>query len=233
MKRELAEALFGGADPASSTLSSRTARLPLYRMFPGFLGDPASMPGSDDGAADGDFLVNFGDDNPFFEPRHPADPGGVGYLRLFSQMQVLDTGSTSICVGMRAWTPAGLENGGAGEGHTYFAPSVGLFQELDDSTGLQAFVGQHFCAAMHGGNREASLNYGVALHYQVPWLGEETSSGVFLFVQALGRYGYQNLNEGRETELEVVPGIQWRLSENFWMSVGASRRGMFTCGWQF
>ena len=39
--------------------------------------------------------------------------------------------------------------------------------------------------------------------------------------------------DGREMGWEFVPGVHWRLSDNFWMSLGAARRGMFTCSWQF
>jgi hypothetical protein len=233
---ELATALCGGIDPAATSLANR-ARIPLYRMMPGFLSDPANFARRDDAGdsqsnADG-FLVNISDDNPFFDPRGPADPGGAGYYRLFSQMQVLDTGSTSVCLGLKAWTPAGVENGGVGEGHTYFAPGLGIFQDLGNGSGLHGFVGEHFCADARNANRQAAVQYGMAMHCPVPGLVESTTNGVYVYVQALGRYGYPNYSDGREMEMELVPGVHWRINENLWMSLAASRRGMLTCSWQY
>jgi hypothetical protein len=233
--RTLASALYGGVDPAASTLNGRTARIPMFRMLPGFLSDPANMPGSDDasGGTDAGLLCNFGEDNPYFDPRRPGDPGGVGFVRVYSQLQLLDTGTTSISVGLRAWTPAGLENGGVADGPTYFAPGLGIFQDLGNGTALHGYVGQQFRAELRGSTRQSALEYGMAMHCPVPGLVEPTNNGVYVFVQALGRYGYVNPYDGREMEWEFVPGVHWRLSDNFWMSVGASRRSIFTCSWQF
>ena len=70
--RELATALCGGFDPAETGLAFRSARIPMFRMLPGFLSDAGSVvsgddaPGSDGSAG---LLVNFGDDNPYFDPR--------------------------------------------------------------------------------------------------------------------------------------------------------------------
>jgi hypothetical protein len=234
--RELAQALCGGVDPSTTSLGNR-APIPLYRMMPGFLSDPANFARRDDdgdsqGSADG-ILVNVGQDNPFFDPRGPADPGGAGYYRLFSQMQLLDTGSTSVCFGLKAWTPAGVDNGGVAEGHTYFAPGLGVFQDLGNGTGLHGFVGQHFCADARSANRQGATEYGMAMHCPVPGLVEPTSNGVYVYVQALGRYGYTNYIDGREMEMDLVPGVHWRISDTLWMSLAASRRGMLTCSWQY
>src|SRR5207302_7377522 len=38
--QELATALYGGVDPAATALGNRTARIPMFRMLPGFLSDP-------------------------------------------------------------------------------------------------------------------------------------------------------------------------------------------------
>jgi hypothetical protein len=236
---ELATALCGGIDPGTTSLANRTARIPLYRMMPGFLSDPANYSRSDDspgdggGSGDSGFLVNLGDDNPYFDPRRPGDPGGTGYYRLFSQMQVLDTGWTSVCLGLKAWAPAGLENGGVSEGRTYFAPGLGVFQDLGNGSGLHGYVGHQFRANVHCASHEGAMEYGMAMHCPVPGLVEPTTNGVYFYVQALGRYGYQGYNEGREMEMELIPGFHWRFSDSFWMSLAASRRGMFTCSWQY
>jgi hypothetical protein len=235
LSSELATALCGGIDPSTTSLANR-ARIPLYRMMPGFLGDPANFARSDDTgegqASDNGILVNLGDDNLYFDPRRPGAPGGTGYYRLFSQMQVLDTGSTSVCLGLKAWMPTGAEFGGV-DGHSYFAPGVGVFQDLGNGSGLHGFVGQNWCAAVRNQTRQAAMECGMAVHCPVPGLVEPTCNGVYMYVQALGRYGYQNSTDGKEMELELVPGVHWRVSDSFWMSLAASRRGMLTCSWQY
>jgi hypothetical protein len=134
---------------------------------------------------------------------------------------------------MKALTPAGVESGGAAEGHTYFLPGIGVFQDLGFGAGLHGYVGQQLCADIHGATRQAAVECGMALQCQVPGLVELTNNGVYVSVQALGRYGYQSYNDGREMDLQLVPGVQWRVSENLWMSLGASRGGMLTCSWQY
>ncbi len=233
---DLAAALYGGVNPADSTLGMRGARIPMYRMLPGFLGDPVS--GSEDvNEPDPDswarsIIVNVGEDNPFFDPRGPADPGGVGFVRIFSQMQLLDNGSTSVCLGLRAWAPAGVENGGVSDGRTMLAPGVGVFQDLGNNSGLHGFVGQQLRADLRGA-RYSTTECGVALHCPVPGLVEPNTCGLYLYVQALGRYGHNSPYDGRDLDWEFVPGIHWRVSDSCWFSLNASRRGMLTWAWQF
>jgi hypothetical protein len=232
---DLATALYGGVNPADSTLGVRGARIPMYRMLPGFLSDPGLAPdesGDEPDSWSRSFVVNVGDDNPFFDPRGPGDPGGVGFLRIYSQMQLLDNGCTSVCLGLRAWAPAGVENGGVTEGPTMLAPGLGVFQDLGNNAGLHGFIGQQFRADFRGA-RHSATECGMALHCPVPGLVEPDTCGVYLFVQALGRYGYNSPYDGKDLDWEFVPGIHWRLSDSFWLSVGASRRGMLTWSWQF
>ena len=112
------------------------------------------------------------------------------------------------------------------------APGLGVFQHLGNNAGLHGYVGQQIRADLRSSN-QATMECGMAMHCPVPGLVEPTSHGVYFFVQALGRYGVSNPGDGREMGWEFVPGVHWRLSDNFWMSLGATRRGMFTCSWQF
>jgi len=232
----LANALCSGTDAVDVGPVSRTPHIQMFRMLPGFLSDMPSLNAFDDpsetngqtGNPDG-FVLNFGDDNPYFDPRRPGDPGGVGYLRVHSQLQLVDWGSTSVCFGLRAWTPAGLESGGVQQGRTVVAPGLGVFHDLGEGTALHGFVDQSIQGAAHQG----PLNCGMAVHCPLAPLDEQTDQSVFVFVQALGRYEYASDRQGRPMTWEVVPGLHWRVSDAFWMSLGASRSSMLTCWWHF
>jgi hypothetical protein len=80
-----------------------------------------------------------------------------------------------------------------------------------------------------------ALQYGMG--FQCPLLSPADSQqqGVFLFVQALGRYYYDadTRVNGHANEWDIVPGVHWRMSDKCWMSLGASRNSMFTWAWQF
>jgi hypothetical protein len=217
----------------------------MFRMLPGFLNDPPGLNGLDDPACANDssgslpanaescagprgLTLAVGDDNPFFDLRRPGDPGGVGFVRVHSQLQVVDLGSTSVCLGLQAWTPAGLQSGGVADGPTVLAPGLGIFHDLGDGTGLHGYVGQHL-----RGTRQGPLNYGMALQCPLaPWV-EPADRCLFVFVQALGTYDYVGDRQGKALNWEVVPGIHWRINDNFWMSLGASKLGMLTCSWQY
>ena len=235
--RELASALWIGTDTWESAPTSRTPRIRMFGMLPGFLSEPAELTAFDDpadsiGSGSSEmrgFVLSLGDDNPLFDPRRPGNVGGTGFYRVHSQYQVLDWGSTSVCLGLQAWAPAGLECGGAQEGPTVFSPGVGIFHDLGDGSALHGYVGQNF----HGRCKDGPLNCSMAWHCPVSIWDEQDNSGLFFFVQALGRLDYGSDRQGRPMNVEVVPGLHWRLSDSFWMSLGASRSGMLTCRWQF
>jgi hypothetical protein len=53
-------------------------------------------------------------------------------------------------------------------------------------------------------------------------------------MQALAQYNYEGYRpDGRATNWEFVPGVHYRFNNNCWMSLGASKHGLFTCSWQF
>jgi hypothetical protein len=237
--REVANAFCWGAETPESVSLHRTPRIRLFGMLPGFLSDPQFLSLGDDladvgptaGSESGNGLkgmvVSFGDDNPFFDPRRPGDPGGVGYVRLHYQVQVVESGRTSVCLGLEGWAPAGLEAGGVADGPTIFSPGLGVFYDLGDGMGLQGYVGQHF----HGRYHQGPLRCGMGMHCPLLWWQETEDAGVFFFVQAMGRYTYEG--DRRGMSWDVVPGLHWRISDNFWMSVGASRYSTLTWGWQY
>ena len=133
-------------------------------------------------------------DNPFFDFRRRGDPGGVGYYKLYSQALLWDSGTTALSVGLEAMTPAGLDADGVSTGPTYICPNFAWLYELGGGTALHGFVGQNLRAGAHWDDRLVrSLKYGLAL--QSPRLGSycDGNRGVHLFVEALGRYRYEEI----------------------------------------
>jgi hypothetical protein len=236
---DIVSALYCGAEPVDGGSASRASRIRLQQMLPGFVSDPPSLSAFDDvpgmaAAPVGNtgpnwMTVNFGDDNPLLDPRRSGDPGGVGFVQIYSQMQLFDTGGSSLCLALRGWTPAGVENGGVQQGPTVFAPGVSAFQDLGAGTALQGFVDQHLRNAYQHG----PLRCGVAWDCPIDLWEDNSDRSLFFYVQGLGRVDYGPDRKGRPTSWELVPGIHWQLSDSMWLSLGASRTRMLTCGWSF
>jgi hypothetical protein len=223
-------------DAVSLQPPTKTPRIQMFRMLPGFLSDAPAVINNDDtftrsdtaqSGSDG-LAISFGEYNPFFELRRPGDPGGVGYLYVQSQLQLLELDGTSVSLGLRGWTPAGAESGGLQQGPTTIAPGLGIFQDLGDGTALQGYVDQniHGACKSHG-----PMHYGMALQCPLtPW-ADPGDGGVYFFMQALGRYDYLGGMRGQSWEL--LPGVHWRLSDNFSLSIGGIHSSMLTWTWQF
>jgi hypothetical protein len=217
-----------------------SAKAPRFRMFnmpSGFLVAPLGIDNDDDGPTGGDsdplscVQFNLGMYNPNFDLRLPGDPGGLGYYKLYSQLQLLDQGSTSICVDLQAYTPAGYQFGGVANGPTTVNPALSWFQELGGGTALQGYVGQRIQAnSRWQDNLHANFQYGMALQYPLPLLRPQPNQGVYVFVQALGRYRYEGTTPAM---WEILPGVHWRMNENCWMSLGVSHYNFLTWSWQF
>jgi|SRR5581483_11989943 len=225
---------------------ARTPRLRMFNMPTGFITNPIGIEEDDDvpgtpdtKAADNDPLsavqVNVGMYNPNFDLHLPGDPSSLGYYKLYSQLQLVDQGTTSVCLGLQAYTPAGYQFGGLNNGPTVVNPTISWFQELAAGTALQGYVGQSVQAnSRWQDNLHGNFQYGMALQYPLPGLKPRQDQGVYLFVQALGRYRYDAaVTDGRTAFWEVLPGLHWRCSNSCWMSLGVSHYNFLTCSWQY
>jgi hypothetical protein len=208
----------------------------------GTLAAEADMVGPAD---DNRLAVALGGDNPFFDFQLPGDPGGVGYYRLHSQLLLFDSNCSGVSVGFRAVTPAGLEADGVANGPTYLSPNCSWFYDLGSGLALQGFAGSHLRAnSRWRSGLGRRVECGMALQSAVPGLDDGPLGGVHFFVEALGRYRCDEmLNSTTVPNWDLVPGIHWQLSENWWMSGGLlmplgssrfdSRLWQITCSWQF
>jgi hypothetical protein len=193
--------------------------------------------------------LNVGMDNPFFDFRRPGDPGGVGFYRLHSQLQLLDTGTSGINLALGAVAPAGLESDGVATGPTVLSPALAYYQDLWEGMTVQGFVGNNLRANTRAiGRFERNVRCGLAAQHALPFSpftnDAETDPSLFVFVEALGRYRFQDNDPSRpRPPLELLPGLHWRVQENWWISGGVivpllgprteSNLWQITCSWQY
>jgi hypothetical protein len=234
----------------SNSSNGHARRIPMFGMVTGFVSEPLGLDSHDDppGVGPGDSLgvttdtgekgpvvVAMGLDNPNFDFQGKTAFGGVGFYKLHSQVQVLDEGTTCVSVGLQAVTPAGIEAGGLQGGPTLLRPNLAWFQELGEGTALHGFVSETIRAHAHwAGELGSSINYGMAVHYELPALGMCPLHSFQLFMEALGSYrlfGYSALV--RPISWDFIPGVRWQMGESWWLAIGASRRSVVTCSWQF
>jgi hypothetical protein len=265
LPKDLNDLLQWTDSPAAPT-PVRPDRIRLFRIMPGFLAEPIGLQDDDPTVApDGSPLktddgpnwvqLAIGNDNPFFDVHLPGDPGGIGYTRVQTQLQVLDLPSTSCTLGFQAVTPTGAQQGGLEDGATVVSPAFGLFHSLDDGTVFQGFVSKDLHVSSpanftdtlsHGSQFARSVQYGMAVQRSVL----PDSSNVYFFLEALGRYRYDLPQPAPGTAansaatLDVLPGMHMKLSDGWWLSGGVilpvnstqpinGRLWQFTCSFQF
>jgi hypothetical protein len=251
--------------PPQNTPPSRLPRVRLFRMPTGYLNepvgldtdpDPAPQPLTNDspgqllGFGEDDPVLNrlqvsMGTDNPHFDFRMPGDPGGVGFYRLETQILLLESSSSGLTLGCQAVTPAGLEADGIADGPTIVRPSMAWFQELGDGTGLHGFVSTQLRANSRWlDNLDRGIQYGMAIHRPLPFTSADSGKGMFMFVEALGRYRIASDSSAAPgSKLEILPGVHWQMNDNWWLSggvimpVGTPRLDanlwQITCSWRF
>ncbi len=243
------------AQPDPMLPPQRTPRIRLPRMPLTFLGDPLGInPDSDDWPAEADVPVSDGDrnalqvamgaDNPFLDFRRRGSPGGVGYYRLHTQVALFDTGITGCTLSCNAVRPAGVESNGLNDGPSFVSPALTVFHDFGDGTALHGFVGKDLRAnsAWRDGVTDNNFHYGVALQQPVPVVTTDPGKGLFVFVEALGRYGERDGTMNYSWEL--VPGLHYRMSDSWWLSggllvpLGPTRSGNagqwhVGCQWQY
>jgi hypothetical protein len=242
-----------GGDSSPGSGPRQRASIYLFRFQTGYLSDLVGLDQDDPpdpfaGPIDNgpDWLqLAVGNDNPYFEPRRRGDPGGVGYYRLCTRAQFLDTPTTSCTVGFQAVTPAGLESDGVATGATVVMPGFGFCHALADGTAFQGFVGQniHVDSGLALQTLGRRCQAGMAIQRPL-WIADsDGQGGLFFFVETLGRYRYDPRPTLPQSTWEVLPGLHLRMSEKMWLSgayvmpYGPSRldgnQWQFTCSFQF
>jgi hypothetical protein len=224
----------------SSTPASRPHQVRLFRIQSGFLREPVGLDQDDstpedrmspqkDGDGPNWLQLTMGNDNPYFDVRRPGDPGGVGYYKVYSGVQLFDNQRTACALALHAVTPAGLEMDGVPDGPTVFRPAFCLTHSLDDDgTAIHGFVGRQVNLVPKPGPQYRGLEYGMALQRPLPAV-PNGAGNLYLFVETLGRYRFDSdagassrpdagAGSRPATEWEVLPGLHWRYNDKMWIS---------------
>ena len=85
---------------------------------------------------------------------------------------------------------------------------------------VQSFIGKNLHAGAHWtDNLERSVRYGCAFYSPVPGIEAPPGSAIHFFVEALGRSRLDDNSTARPVSPgEILPGLHWRVGENWWMS---------------
>lgn len=226
-------------------------RIRLFRIQPGFLSDPPGLDSDEKSPLDAkeqddlDFLnLAIGNDNPFFDFRQPGDPGGVGFTRVNTQVQLFDTNRTACSLGLQAITPGGTQFDGLPDkmGPTVLTPALSVYHALDDAVALQAYVGKHLPISNSSTQIiRRDFQYGMALQRPITTRQDDLFRHLYVSVGALGMYRFDTPSP---VLWEVLPGLHYRLTDNWWISTGISlplgaarsdvgQHWQLTCSWQF
>ena len=186
-----------------------------------------------------------GPDNPFFDLRQPGDPGGVGYYRVHTQVQLFDSPNTGYAVSCQAVKPAGRDNDGLEDGPTVVSPggvAVPLAGRRHGHPGLRRQERQPELEL--GGSAESvgAIRHGGAASH--PADGAGRFGQLVRLRGGAGRYHYDAVaGPGTANGLEVLPGLHWQMAPNWWMSGGvvlpvntapsSVNQWQFTCSFQF
>jgi hypothetical protein len=232
--------LQGGLAPSGCCPpASHPPRIRLFRIQSGFLTEPVGLDQDDaspedptsprkDGDGPNWLQLAMGIDNPYFDVRRPGDPGGVGYYKVHSGVQLFDNQRTACALALQAVTPAGLEMDGVQDGPTVFRPAFSLTHSLDDGTAVHGFVGRQVNLTPRPGSQYRGLEYGMAVQRPLPAV-PSGAGNLYLFVETLGRYRFETDSGARSdtgtasrsaTLWELVPGLHWRYNDNMWISGG-------------
>jgi hypothetical protein len=225
------------------------SRLQLFRMPPAFLvGVPwleqDAGPLTEAEAGPEWVSLAVGNDNPFFDFRPRGEAGGVGYNRLFSQVQLFDDSRTACSLVLQAVTPAGVQFDGLPDnrGATVLTPALSIYHLLDDDgTALQLTLNKPLAVANPAAQAiRQDLQCGLAVHTPLSSDGRAVLSAFHVSVEALGQYRGET-----RTPLtwDVLPGLHWKPADN-WRISGAMalplekadanvRSWQITCALQF
>jgi hypothetical protein len=98
---------------------------------------------------------------------------------------------------------------------------------------LHAFVGQSVAVDPRWHDSlMAGFRCGFAVQQPIPLLSWNAQRGLFAYVQALS-FGSPTLQFGSAPTWEIIPGVQWRMNDVCWMSLGLSHHNFLSCSWRY
>src|SRR5262249_41802707 len=145
-------------------------------------------------------------------------------------VQIFDLGPTNVSLAVQALAPMGVQSGGV-NGPTYLSPALACFHDFGEGAAVHAYVGQDITANSRWRDQlQTGFRCGLAVQHPLPFMSYNADQGFFVFVQALGQIRPDDV---RSTTWDVIPGLQYRLNNACWMSMGISRYQFMSCVWQY
>jgi hypothetical protein len=215
------------AAPSEAPTPGAVGRVQLFRVQPAFL---VNMPwlDQDDRVVGGPpepdtgpewITLLAGNDNPYFDFRDRREPGGVGYNRIVTQIQLFDDARTACSLVLNAVTPAGTQFDGVPDhaGPTVLTPALSLYHQLEDGTAVQFCVNKHVGVSNQAAQPfRRDLQCGLAVARPVTTDERDPLRWLYVSVEALGQYR----TERAPVTWDVLPGLHWQPGEN-WRVSGA------------
>jgi hypothetical protein len=218
------------AGAAQGASANRSPRVRLFRIAPAFQAEPLGLyeaeelPGvtprseveqaPDEGP---DWLqIWMGSDNPYLDFRQPGDPGGLGFYRIYTQMQLFETASSGCALNMQAVTPAGIQYWGLPNGVTVFTPTLSFYHAVNPGMTLQGFVGKNLPVSDAGlaPCLQRRVECGVGVQQAL------NRDGLYLSLEGLAQTPADHRALEMPPALQVLPGMQWQVDEGWWLSSG-------------
>jgi hypothetical protein len=215
----------GTADPQPASPSAGKIR--PFLVQPGYLIDNpwlgAEEPQGPDLTSGPDWLtLAVGNDLPCFGPFRSGAPGGAGFTRLASQVQLFDDSQSALAFNFGAVAPSGQQNDGVPEsrGATVLMPALSAFHALDDATGLMLSVGTNVTLpGQAAGPGRHELQYGLGVYRSLDPYLDSPLRQVFFSVEALGQQRSPRDLRSPVT-WDVLPGLHWQPMQNVAVSGG-------------
>jgi hypothetical protein len=198
-----------------------TGRIRPFLVQPGYLietpwlgADDPTPPESDAGPEW--MTISFGNDNPYFAFRRQGDPGGVGFFRVASQVQLFDAANTSCAICVNAVAPSGTQFDGLPEnrGATVLMPALSLSHAVDDGTWLMMSVGTNLTLQSPTPQPyHRDWQYGFGMCRSLTTDGTSPLRNVYLSVEALGQQ-----RDSLPVTWGLLPGLHWKPANNWTLS---------------
>lgn len=141
---------------------------------------------------------------------------GAGDLKVIPQVMLWETKDLSFSSILVVRTPTGTRR--VGEGRTSLMPSLALWTDLGERSGLHTFFGAEFpLDGYEAGHRDAVLQYGIAPAKTVTSKDTLLLGNLTFFAEFNGT---TDMGRQKQTTLTLLPGVRWLLFKDFWLATG-------------
>ena len=137
----------------------------------------------------------------------------MGYFKLHAQYQLVDHSGLSMCLGIQAFTPAGLEGDGLARSRR-LAPNLAWWQDVGNGCSVNGFVCKSVLPNARLFDRvEQGYRCGLAWANPLTDPSPSNTGTLHFFMEAVARYQADSYNGQRPPAWEVLPGLHWQVND--------------------